>query len=103
MTGLMCVVKNYVDVSILPFVGSHGKKQKKEKKAEKATGEPKRKASSWELLTSSPRILNMTLMVRMALDLLEYCSTIGSGDDGQLARTQWQRWLALRSDVYHAC
>jgi hypothetical protein len=66
MTGLMCVVKNYVDVSILPFVGSHGKqKTKKEKKAGKATGEPKKKASSWELLTSSPRILNMTLMVRV--------------------------------------
>lgn len=67
MTGLMCVVKNYVDVNILPFVGSHGKKHKKEKKkAELATGEPKKKAGSWELLTSSPRILNMTLMVRLA-------------------------------------
>lgn len=62
MTGLMCVVKRYVDTSILPFVASHPKKEKK--KSDKAEGQPKKKASSWELLTSSPRILNMTLMVR---------------------------------------
>jgi hypothetical protein len=66
MTGLMCVVKNYVDTNILPFVQT-GKKEKKKSEGSKADGggeAKKKKAGTWELLTSSPRILNMTLMVR---------------------------------------
>lgn len=65
MTGLMCVVKSYVDSSILPFIANHSSK-KKNKKPKSKDGTEK-KASSWELLTSSPRILNMTLMVRCSL------------------------------------
>lgn len=73
MTGLMCAVKRYVDSSILPLIDTagRGKKGDKSKKGEEAaTGKTgskskttKKKASTWEVLTSSPRILNMTLMV----------------------------------------
>lgn len=66
MTGLMCVVKNYVDTSILPYVYSKQGGKKEKKKSDKAGGggeAKKEKAGTWELLTSSPRILNMTLMV----------------------------------------
>lgn len=60
MAGLMCVVKGYVDTNILPYVTNEkNKKQKKEKKP----AEGGKKKGSWELLTSSPRILNLTLMV----------------------------------------
>lgn len=64
MTGLMCFVKRYVDTSILPYVSKQpGGKKKEKKKGDSSSGEPKKKAGTWELLTSSPRILNMTLMV----------------------------------------
>lgn len=60
MTAGMCAVKAWVDSSILPHISKPaGKKPKKGGDQSK----PKKKQSSWELLTSSPRILNMTLMV----------------------------------------
>lgn len=61
MAGLMCVVKGYVDTNILPYVTSH--KEKKQKKDKKPADGGQKKKGSWELLTSSPRILNLTLMV----------------------------------------
>lgn len=61
MTAGMCIVKSYVDTNILPYVTSHA--AKKPKKDKKEGGQKKEKKSSWELLTSSPRIMNMTLMV----------------------------------------
>jgi hypothetical protein len=71
MAGLMCVVKGYVDTNILPHVTSHKEKKQKKKDKKPAEGGQKKKGS-WELLTSSPRILNLTLMVgsRRALELL---------------------------------
>lgn len=69
MSCCMCVVKSYVDSSILPLIDTQGRgkkkdKQKKKEAAQGAAGEKtKKKASTWEVLTSSPRIFNLTLMV----------------------------------------
>lgn len=62
MAGLMCVVKGYIDSNILPFVTTE-KNKKQKKKDKKSEGGQEKKKGSWELLTSSPRILNLTLMV----------------------------------------
>lgn len=58
----MCAVKSWVDSNILPHITSHAAKKPKKGGGESGKA-AKKKQSSWELLTSSPRILNMTLMV----------------------------------------
>uniref|UniRef100_A0A383WNC7 ADP,ATP carrier protein n=1 Tax=Tetradesmus obliquus TaxID=3088 RepID=A0A383WNC7_TETOB len=61
MTAMMCGVKAYVDAHVLPYVEAGHKK--KDKKKDKKKEEPKEKQDTWQVLRSSPRILNLVLLV----------------------------------------
>jgi hypothetical protein len=74
ITLLMCLVKSYVDSNILPYVakspGTSSKRKQKQQGGKDAAQQPdgdKKKPGPWELLTASPRIMNLTLMVRVAV------------------------------------